>query len=90
MNGSKKLSSNGYQKLYLIQLPNGYYSFLYTDDKGNSLSNDNDNEEIHDGINDLEVFITQNLKKNYYLLRELRCRRRKNQFQFFWSKSFFS
>jgi hypothetical protein len=40
--------------LYLIQLSNGNYSYVYTDKEGNILPNDN--EEIHYYVNDLEDF----------------------------------
>jgi hypothetical protein len=40
--------------LYIIQLSNGNYSYVYTDKEGNILPNDD--EEIHYYVNDLEDF----------------------------------
>jgi hypothetical protein len=43
-----------YQMLYLIQLPNGNYSYVYTDNEGNILPVDD--EEIPYYVNDLVDF----------------------------------
>jgi hypothetical protein len=43
-----------YYMLYLIQLPNGNYSYVYTDNEGNILPVDD--EEIPYFINDFDDF----------------------------------
>ena len=54
--------SHDYQLLYLIQLPNGNYSYVYTDEQGNFVPKIND-EEIPYYVNDLDDFYDTSIRE---------------------------
>jgi hypothetical protein len=51
--------------LYLIELPNGNYSYVYTDKEGNILTDETkiNDEEIPYYVNDLEDFYDTSIRE---------------------------